>query len=222
MSEWKETSTSKWPTQSDSENGVFGTGLMQDSYMDEIDIIMDGVKSNINSPATNTENLTIDFESNKKREDQKSHSSLLNTKPLKPTEIEKSLKVVSKSNKPAKASTFYHSVQQYEGTIQTIDENAGTFSASMTNIDEKDDILLAEFSFKDISFASDRELIRIGAKFIWLIGQEMEHGTITNIARFIFRRTPVIRGKTLQEAKDNAREWAKLFGGLGTAETAKN
>ena len=72
----------------------------------------------------------------------------------------------------------------------------------------------AEFDFDEISLGSDRELLLPGAMFIWLIGQEVEHGSVKNMTKFVFRRMRVVRGRMLQEAKDNAEELAKLFSGI--------
>jgi hypothetical protein len=119
-------------------------------------------------------------------------------------------------------STFYQSLAQYKGTVQSIDEAENSFTAKLVNIEEEEDELLAEFSFDDIAYNSEKELIRPGAIFFWLIGQEVECRSVKNISKFIFRRMPVIRGKAVQEAKENARELAKLFTGINAKETTVN
>ena len=55
---------------------------------------------------------------------------------------------------------------------------------------------------------------------IWLFGQEVDNGTEMDIMKFVFRRTPVVRGKALQKAKDRARELTELFARIGIEETA--
>ena len=164
---------------------------------------------------------TIDFESNMENGQAISSLSLQSSKLLEPCGIKDSFKSFSDQKRKIKENTFYRSIKQYDGTVQLIDEEADTFTAHLVNIDEGDDELVVEFSFKDCSLGSDRELVRVGANFVWLIGQEDERGTATNIAKFVFRRTPVIHGRALQGAKDNAKEWAEFFSGIGIADTAE-
>jgi len=224
MNNIKETSISKWLNHSSIEEDGFSIDFMGNNYTneyylpEEVNIIMTGVENSINKFNVNLENSTIDFDNNE-NEDKKINSSLFNSKQLKSTEVAKSLEAVSKYNKPLKTSTFYQSIKQYKGTVQSINKTEDIFTASLSNIDEEDDELIAEFSFKDVSFGSDEELLRLGAIFIWLIGQEIEHGTVKNVTKFIFRRTPVIRRKELQEVKENAKKWAEFFDGIGNTET---
>ena len=136
--------------------------------------------------------------------------------------VKKSLEVVSRYKKPPQVSTFYQTLKQYLGTVRSIDSTTKTFTASLISIDEGEEEFLAEFELIDVVYKSDREIMRPGALFIWLIGQEVEHGTIKNITHIIFRRTSVGNKRVLQEAKDNAREWARLLGSVGTEESAIN
>ena len=95
-----------------------------------------------------------------------------------------------------------------------------SFTAHLINSEKNDDELIGEFSLADLSFPSDRELVREGATFIWLIGQEVEHRTVKNVSKFIFRRTPVIQNKELREIKANAQKWEEFFSRVGDPETA--
>jgi hypothetical protein len=179
--------------------------------------IIAGIENDVKRLNANIDSFTIDCKSNEGGE--KAITSLKSSNEYKPIAAKKSLEAFSRYNEKPKEGTFYQYIKQYLGTVQSIDEKSDIFTANLVNIDDEYDKLLAEFSFKDYDFGSDRELILIGANFVWLIGQEVEHGTVRNITKFLLRRTPIIRGKALQEAKDNARELSKLFDGIATAET---
>jgi hypothetical protein len=225
MNDGKGSLVSEWSVLLASGEDIPTTCVTQNDYTDENEflnkarIIIEGVESNVVGFTKYAGDLTVDFKNNEGGE--KVISSLQSSEQLKPTEIKKSLEAVSKYNERFKESTFYQYLKQYRGTVQSIDEKADIFTAYLVNLDEDNDELVAEFSFKDYVFGSDRELMRAGANFIWLIGQEIEHGTVRNITKFVFRRTPVVRGKALQEAKDNARELAEFFRDIGNTETTE-
>jgi hypothetical protein len=225
MNDGKGSLVSEWSVLLESGEGISTACVAQNDYIDESEcldkarIIIEGVKSDVVGLAEYAGDLTVDFKSNEGGE--KTISSLQSSEQLKPTEIKKSLEAVSRYNERFKESTFYQYLNQYKGTVQSIDEKADVFTAYLVNLDEENDELMAEFSFKDYAFGSDRELIRTGANFIWLIGQEIEHGAVRNITKFVFRRTPVVRGKALREAKDNARKLAEFFRDIGTTETTE-
>jgi hypothetical protein len=184
-------------------------------HQDIAHIILTGIENDVKGFTTSDKASTIDFENNRVKEKTTSYSQN-----PRPTGIKKSLENISRYNKHLKESSYYSSIKQYHGIVQSIDEGADIFTASLINIEDENEELLAEFSLQDDVYGSDRELIQLGANFIWLIGQEVEHGTARNIAKFIFRRTYVARGKVLQEAKDNARELSELFDRIGATETA--
>jgi len=192
----------------------------EDNLSKEATFIMAGVENDIREFNMDFENSTIDFKNNEKEENKNVISSLLNAKQLKQTEVKKSLETVSNYKKPLKESTFYKYIRLYNGTIQFIDKETDTFTAHLINPEKNDDELIAEFSFKDLSFPSDIELIREGAIFVWLIGKEIKHRTETNLSKFIFRRTPVIQKRKIQEVKENAQKWEELFSRIGDTETA--
>ena len=95
-----------------------------------------------------------------------------------------------------------------------VDGVANSFVANLINLEDADDKLKAEFDLDDVYYKSDLELVREGALFIWLIGKEFKLGTATNVAKLIFRRTPIVNEKDMQEAKKNAKIWAEFFNGL--------
>ena len=223
MDDRNEFSTADWAVLSAIREDTPSTYMTQDDFNDDKNhirypvkahIIMTGVENSVKIIAE--KDLTVDYKSNEGVDNViSSHQSL---RWSNPSEIKESLKVVSKYRKRPKESTFYQDITQYSGTIQSIDKDLDIFTANLVNIDDVDDKLLAEFYINDYNFGSDMELIQPGANFIWLIGQEVEHGTRKKTTKFIFRRTPIARGRALQEAKDKARELAELFSTIGTSE----
>jgi len=186
----------------------------------EAALIITGVKNDIRESNMDFENSTIDFKNNEKEERQNVTSSFLTPKQLKQTELKKSLEIILNHKKPLKESTFYKHIESYNGTVQSVDEKTDSFTAHLINSEKNDDELIGKFSLEALSFPSDKELIREGSPFVWLIGKEIEHGTETNISKFIFRRTPVIQERKLQEVKTDAQKWEELFSRIGDTETA--
>ena len=222
MNDINDSLTPELPALSGTGEDIKGTHMTQSDIYDikhknKTDLIIAGIENDVKRLNANDGNITIDFKSNDG--DEKAVNFLQSSKEYKPTVAKKSLEAFSRYNEKPKEGTFYQYIKQYSGTVQSIDARSDIFTANLVNIDDEYDKLLAEFSFKDYDFGSDRELILTGANFIWLIGQEVEHGTVRNITKFLLRRTPIIRGKALQEAKDNARKLSKLFVGIATAET---
>ena len=183
-------------------------------------MITDGVKKDVKLRLG--ENLDSTFDLSHNEPDNKEFfmrpSSRL-PQSIKPIETLKSLEAISGYRRRPKSNTFYQYIWQYKGIVQSVNEEEETFTANLVNIDNEDEILQIEFGIHDYHFGSDEELIRPGASFVWIMGQEVENGTARNTTKFLFRRTPVLRGKALLEAGEDAKDMAALFRGIEESET---
>jgi hypothetical protein len=226
MNDYYESLISEWLDLPLSDGKPSLTSVAQSDYSNSIEhqgkasILMMGIDNDIKNFSKDNDVNTLYLDDNEI--DRKATYSRQQHTELKPIGTKKSLEAVSNYNKKRGESAFYQQLNQYNGTIRSINNITDTFTAILINAENGEDTLEAEFSFEDYSFGSDRELIREGANFVWLFGQEVEHGSVRNVSKFIFRRTPVIGGKTLQEVRYNARELAKLFTGAKVTETSNH
>ena len=123
--------------------------------------------------------------------------------------------------KVIKSDSYYNEVLEYHGVIHDIDEASGKFFANIVNAKNKNENLNAEFEIGDIQYESDKDFIRIGAQFIWMIGQEtkllyyndntVKKGSRNNVSRFYFRRMRSLSKKEREKAKLEANEWTEFF-----------
>lgn len=123
--------------------------------------------------------------------------------------------------KVIRSDSYYNEVLEYHGVIQDVDESSGKFFANLVNSENKNDILNAEFEIDDIQYESDKDFIRKGAQFIWMIGQEtkllyyndntIKKGPRSNVSRFYFRRMRSLSKKEREKAKLEANEWTEFF-----------
>ena len=128
-------------------------------------------------------------------------------------------------------NTYYKNIYEYHGVVESIDKVNNKFSAVLVNVSDGDDMLSAEFNISDISYASDQELLDVGVKFIWIIGQESQfifrkgsfmQGTQQNMSKFLIRRTQNLNNKKIKEAKDEANKWSELFRRYSSSDTTNS
>lgn len=122
-------------------------------------------------------------------------------------------------------SSYYDSVEEYYGIVESIDLDNNVFTASIRPADDKkySEVIRATFDIDDIQNDSDKELLFIGSQFIWIVGKERiinnvrghyKLGGITNISRIQFRRTRVLNKKQRKNIEDSVNEWQEFFSGL--------
>ena len=122
-------------------------------------------------------------------------------------------------------TSYYDSVEEYYGTIESIDIENNTFTASLRSSNDKkySEDIRATFNIDDIQNDSDKKLLFVGSQFIWLVGKERKinnvkgqykPGGITNISRIQFRRTRVLNKKQKKNIEDRVNEWQEFFAGL--------
>ena len=120
--------------------------------------------------------------------------------------------------------SYYDSVEEFYGVIDTIDAEMNTFEASLKPVSDNSDakIIKATFDIDDIQ-ESDKKLLSIGTQLVWLIGKErkennvrgvLKPGGITNVSRIHIRRTRVLSQKKRIEIEEQANEWSQFFAGL--------
>lgn len=138
--------------------------------------------------------------------------------------INEIFKYLSKGYKTITNDSYYKHLKQYEGIVDSVDTKKGIFCAQLVDMEDADVQFEAEFSLNDLQFESDKELVNIGATFIWMVGQETliieKNGRFvssqqTNISKFVFRRSRVLNSKKMQDAKNRANELAEFLKAIG-------
>ncbi len=202
--------------------------LIHDDAIDiDSKIIMDniGLDKNENGLSHSYPTLILDPDVNDKI------SSLNNQERLKHKHTDEAIKYVTKKYKISAVDTYYKFINVFHGIVQTVDVYNNTFSATLINADNDDDILSAEFNIDDVQNLSEKELVKVGAKFVWLLGQEvkilkvgnyLKDGPQTNVSKIIFRRTKVLTPRKVQTAKENAIKWTEFFKKLSTSNPTKD
>ena len=140
-----------------------------------------------------------------------------------PTATKKEIKIpfipgISHNFNKSRNNTYNNELDEYLGTIQSIDDNKGEFSAVLTNTNNK--TIKAVFMIDDIQFDSDKQLVQIGAPIIWQIGQETQllsfdgvtkKGSKKNFSKIIFRRIKTLTTKEKEDAEQKGAEWTRFF-----------
>lgn len=98
--------------------------------------------------------------------------------------------------------------QEWEGYVQEIDDNKGTFTALLLDItlDEKYPTEEADFKQGFID-KSERHFLRKGAVFRWIIGCENSKSGTKRVSRLSFRRMPLWTKKSLKRAEKEAQQF---------------
>lgn len=171
----------------------------------ELDVVIDALNENL---------ITIDRQSDSQMTTASnlffSNSSGNRVKASEKIEI--AIKHLAYDYKKTETETYYKYLEQYNGVVESINYELETFSATLTNIIDDTHKLFAEFDFDDLQYPSDKELINVGASFIWLIGKEAKKtGQQTNMSKFVFRRTKALSPRKIKEAERDANEWTEFF-----------
>ena len=111
---------------------------------------------------------------------------------------------------PARPTTFYLPLNEWEGVVETINPDGQTFNARVqdkTNVERPEE--LAVFYVDDVS-EDDRQMLTNGAIFRWVIGKRTNaFGTVERTSRLIFRRMPAYSEQAIKAADD----WADFVVG---------
>lgn len=92
-------------------------------------------------------------------------------------------------------------LQSWEGAVTEIDEERGTFTARLMDLDNPAAAVSeAEFDLSDVS-ANDCDALRIGGIFRWMIGYRRHNfGQRERVSAIVFRRLPVWNEADVEEA----------------------
>lgn len=121
--------------------------------------------------------------------------------------------------------SFYNDLEEFHGIIENIDNTRNKFKATLTDINNSNKIINVEFDMDEIQYESDKTLIQIGTKIVWIIGYEtkilicngeMKNGPRTNISKCIIRRTKAITQWGKENANEKANEWTRFFNECST------
>ena len=95
-----------------------------------------------------------------------------------------------------------------------------TFSAALHNINDVTKRIIVEFNIDDIQYETDKELVAVGIRIVWLVGQEIQllncqngirQGSHTNISKIIFRRINALSKRKSIEVKKDVEFWSGFF-----------
>lgn len=116
--------------------------------------------------------------------------------------------------------TVYKDIIEYHGSVTYVDKTGSKFRANLVNVLDDNDVIILELLAEELQYESDKNLLKIGAKIVWIIGQEEQlimnehgiNGPRTNISKCIVRRTrDKLSIKQEEEARKNAEEWVRYF-----------
>lgn len=125
------------------------------------------------------------------------------------------------SHKIVSIDSYYDSVEEFYGVVESIDRINNTFEALLRPANDKasEKNIKATFDIDDIQ-ESDKILLSVGVQLVWLIGKErkinnikgvLKPGGITNISRLQLRRTRVLNKKQKMKIEEMANEWSQFF-----------
>jgi hypothetical protein len=107
-------------------------------------------------------------------------------------------------------------LQEWEGQVQEVGENA--FSARLVDLtrDSKEETEETDLPIEDLGEA-DRRLLVPGATFRWIIGYRWVDGEKERFARVVIRRLPIWTEREIKSADQEAAELHNaLFGNAGS------
>lgn len=201
------------------DNNELQEKLLSDFVSKDTNVLEEGI--NIDKQETEFSiNFTSCIENNKGELESDSSILVEQRKYQKQEYTYGALRYIAREYKKVERDSFYNDVEEYHGIIQAIDFTKKTFNAILTNTNDSGKVIKVEFDIEDVQFESDKELVKIGAPLIWMIGQETQLlfcdgktklGPKKNFSKFIFRRTKVITTKEKDEAKHEGSKWARFF-----------
>ena len=94
---------------------------------------------------------------------------------------------------------------EWEGLV--VEVKTETFSARLQNVKgtEVDFVEIAEFDLSDVS-QGDRDLLKPGGIFRWVVGLEARSGTRQKYSRIVFRRLPAWTQRSLKQADQSLKD----------------
>ncbi|MDX2143425.1 MAG: hypothetical protein SFV19_08725 [Rhodospirillaceae bacterium] len=98
-------------------------------------------------------------------------------------------------------------IKKWEGVVERVSEKDAFFVAKLVDTSTESHLPteIAEFPLSSLS-SSDRELLRPGAVFYWIVGSRtLPYGTVENVNRLTFRRLPQWTEKELSIARARAK-----------------
>ncbi|SEH12664.1 hypothetical protein SAMN05428974_0532 [Sphingopyxis sp. YR583] len=103
-------------------------------------------------------------------------------------------------------------LQSWEGAVIDVDEKAGEFTARLHDLlDSKADLREVTFDLREVS-ANDRDLLRPGGIFQWMIGyRRFNHGRMERVSSITFRRLPAWYSEDLAAARSEGEALAAAF-----------
>lgn len=116
--------------------------------------------------------------------------------------------------------SFYNDIGEYHGYIESIDWSTNTFNATLHDINDDTKRIIVEFNIDDIQYETDKDLLALGARIVWLVGQEIQllnckngikQGTHTNISKIIFRRINALSKRKSIGVKKDVKYWTEFF-----------
>jgi len=111
-------------------------------------------------------------------------------------------------NTTAAGRNGFRSINKWEGIVSEIFEEEGSFSATLTDLNNggpKEEVTL---SFEEVS-EEDMPLLKLGAIFYWNIGYEKLHGQVKKASIIRFKRLPEWTKKDWDQIMDKANELEK-------------
>jgi hypothetical protein len=76
-----------------------------------------------------------------------------------------------------------------------------TFEVKAINLKDEANVIFLTFPFDDVD-ACDKDLIQVGAIFIFSIGKKRVHGSIEKYEKIVFQRFPVYSNSFLEKIKN--------------------
>lgn len=102
-------------------------------------------------------------------------------------------------------------LQSWEGVVTDVDTATGEFTARLHDLGDRDEEREAVFDLREVS-ANDRDLLRPGGVFQWMIGyRRFTFGSMERVSSITFRRLPAWYAEDLDAARSEGEALAAAF-----------
>lgn len=119
------------------------------------------------------------------------------------------------ARKGVEAKRSFKVLESWVAKVETVDEVAGTFAASIASEQFTGTRELADFTFDELS-EDDRSLVQQGAIFYWSVGYQIDdYGGRSTSSVVRFRRVRHWKPKEIEAARQRASEYTNWFLGEG-------